>query len=496
MQTVQYNNAHEVAQAIDEYHKYKRAHVAEFFADHLYDWQHDFLAAGREHRQRMLLAGNRVGKTMLSAYELRCHLTGDYPWWWDGRRFDYPITSWAMGVSGEQVRDVLQLSLLGELGDKGFDGSGMIEGEHIHSFSRSPQTPRLVKEVFVKHVNGGFSKLQFKMYTQDPHTLTGASIDFILVDEQPPDAVVSQLITRTMTGARGEGGAILYSMTPELGRTRLIIKFMDEREDHQFLMQVNWSMAPHLTPEVQREILSAIPEYQHQMRRDGIPVLGVGMVFSIAEERIMCDPFEIPSYYKRLAGLDIGYMDHPTAGAWVAYDPDADCTYLTNTYSQSGEILSVNAAAMRLPTPDLLWVYPHDGKRRESDGEDMAAKYRKHGLKCELQFENPEGGNALEPGIFELEDRMRTDRFKVFNCPQTQPFLREFRMYHRDEKGKIVALDDDVISATRYAAIMVPTHGVRGSGRSQNVYQSSQLPVNAQSGQTIGRRLDLPRYDL
>ena len=134
MQTVQYNNAHEVAQAIDEYHKYKRAHVAEFFADHL--------------------------------YELRCHLTGDYPWWWDGRRFDYPITSWAMGVSGEQVRDVLQLSLLGELGDKGFDGSGMIEGEHIHSFSRSPQTPRLVKEVFVKHVNGGFSKLQFKMYTQ------------------------------------------------------------------------------------------------------------------------------------------------------------------------------------------------------------------------------------------------------------------------------------------------------------------------------------------
>jgi hypothetical protein len=60
-----------------------------------------------------------------------------------------------------------------------------------------------------------------------------------------------------------------------------------------------------------------------------------------------------------------------------------------------------------------------------------------------------------------MYDRMRTDRFKVF--PQCTDFFREMRLYHRD-KGKIVPLNDDVISAVRYGAVMITKYGVPYGG--------------------------------
>jgi hypothetical protein len=56
-----------------------------------------FFRAGGQYRQRMFLAGNRTGKTDAASYELVLHLTGAYPAWWEGRRFDTPIEAWAAG---------------------------------------------------------------------------------------------------------------------------------------------------------------------------------------------------------------------------------------------------------------------------------------------------------------------------------------------------------------------------------------------------------------
>src|ERR1700732_5167626 len=48
----------------------------------------EFFRAGIEHRERCFLAPNRVGKTEgVGGYEMVCHLTGEYPDWWDGRTF-------------------------------------------------------------------------------------------------------------------------------------------------------------------------------------------------------------------------------------------------------------------------------------------------------------------------------------------------------------------------------------------------------------------------
>jgi hypothetical protein len=62
----------------------------------------------------------------------------------------------------------------------------------------------------------------------------------------------------------------------------------------------------------------------------------------------------------------------------------------------------------------------------------------------------------------DMNNRMRDDRFKIVEG-QCEGFLREKRLYHREE-GKIVPLNDDVISAVRYGAVMIPRYGVPYGG--------------------------------
>ncbi|MCY1444476.1 hypothetical protein D9M71_609490 [compost metagenome] len=64
----------------------------------------------------------------------------------------------------------------------------------------------------------------------------------------------------------------------------------------------------------------------------------------------------------------------------------------------------------------------------------------------------PEGGVGVEIGLVELYERMTTGRFKVFS--HLSDFFEEKMSYHRDETGKIVKLNDDILSATRYAYMM------------------------------------------
>jgi hypothetical protein len=87
--------------------------------------------------------------------------------------------------------------------------------------------------------------------------------------------------------------------------------------------------------------------------------------------------------------------------------------------------------------------------------------YSDAGLKNTIDFENPDGSRYVEPGILELNERMRTDRFKVFsNC---SAFLREKRIYHRKD-GKLVKENDDVMDAVRYGVQMITRRGVQLGG--------------------------------
>ena len=84
-----------------------------------YPVQAKFHAAGATHRERLLLAGNQLGKTLAGGFEAAMHATGRYPEWWTGKRWDRPVVGWVCGVTGEVVRDTVQKILIGRTGREG-----------------------------------------------------------------------------------------------------------------------------------------------------------------------------------------------------------------------------------------------------------------------------------------------------------------------------------------------------------------------------------------
>ena len=111
---------HEILELKDEYDASRGKY--QMLSYNPYSYQREFHRAesdsGGRARQRCLMAANKVGKTFCGAMEMAYHLTGWYPDWWEGHRFEGPILGWAAGQSHYNTRDILQAELLGEPGDK------------------------------------------------------------------------------------------------------------------------------------------------------------------------------------------------------------------------------------------------------------------------------------------------------------------------------------------------------------------------------------------
>lgn len=400
---------------------------------------------GKLSRQRCLMAGNKVGKTFCGAAELAYHLTGLYPSWWEGWKFDKPITAWAAGQSHYATRDIVQQELLGPPGDVEGQGSAAIPKHLILSTERNPGIPNGLGMVMVQHVSGGKSRVMFKSYDSGPAAWMGVAVDVIWLDEEPPQEIYSQALRASLK----TGGPVYLTFTPERGVTGVVQQFLNDRKSGQALVTASWDDASHLSEEVKAEILAALPPHERQMRSKGIPVLGSGQVFPIAEDSFMIDPVILPNHWPRIAGIDFGF-DHPTAVVWVAWDRDTDTAYIYDCYSQSGSGMLQHAEAIKARGSWIPVAWPHDGSQADKgSGEALAMQYRKAGVNfLGSHFLNPEGGISVEPGIMAMFTRFQTGRLKVFS--NLQDWFREFRIYHRAD-GKIVKKNDDLMSASRYA---------------------------------------------
>src|SRR4030095_4231762 len=118
---------------------------------------------GSPHRERCFMAANRIGKTSAGAYETVLHLTGVYPHWWVGKRFDRAIKAWACGQSNKTVREILQKELLGPANGI---GKGMIPGDLITHRTTKQGIAEATDTIYVKHASGGISSVQLKSYEE------------------------------------------------------------------------------------------------------------------------------------------------------------------------------------------------------------------------------------------------------------------------------------------------------------------------------------------
>jgi phage terminase large subunit-like protein len=179
-----------------------------------------FFAAGVVHHERLALCANRVGKTEgMGGYELAIHLTGQYPHWWPGRRFQRPISAWAAGTTRETTRDILQGKLMGPRGEY---GTGLLPASALGRYLHLPGVPDGLATVQVKHASGGWSHLGFKSFDQGRKAFEGTEQDVVWLDEEPSMDIYTECITRTMTN----DGMVMLTFTPLQGMSEVVLSFL------------------------------------------------------------------------------------------------------------------------------------------------------------------------------------------------------------------------------------------------------------------------------
>jgi phage terminase large subunit-like protein len=409
-----------------------------------YDRQADFHAAGATHRERIFLAANQSGKTLAGGMETAMHATGRYPDYWRGKRFDRPTVGWIAGTTGETVRDTVQRILVGRPGEL---GTGAIPKDAILEMVSARGIPDSIK---VRHVSGGVSVIGLKSYQRGRESFQGETLDYIHLDEEPPIDIYTECLTRTNV----RQGPVWITVTPLLGMSEVVTRFLMEQSPDRHLVTMTIDEVGHYSAEEKAKIIASYPAHEREARTKGVPSMGSGRIFPIAEELITCERREIPKHWPRIGGCDFGWT-HAFAAVELAWDRDADVVYVTKTYRVKEATPVVHCGALRSWGLWLPWAWPRDGRREtlEGAGIALAKQYEAQGLNMLFQHAQFEDKSvSVEAGLLDMLTRMEGGKFKVF--AELKDWFEEFRLYHRKD-GRVHKEHDDLMSATRYAVMML-----------------------------------------
>jgi len=192
----------------------------------LYPKHLEFFAAGATHDERAFVGGNRTGKSFCVCYEGVCHLIGWYPDWWLGRRFKEPIVGWAAGEDVKAVRESLQPTLLGPAEDR---GTVLIPAASLVRAPARGGVPDAVDFIEVKYKDSKSetSRLVIKSYDQGRKGFQASGIKLMIFDEEPPLAIYTEGLTRTLSTVPGErNGVVLCAFTPLKGVSETVLQFL------------------------------------------------------------------------------------------------------------------------------------------------------------------------------------------------------------------------------------------------------------------------------
>lgn len=374
----------------------------------------------------------------------------------------------------ESTRDTLQRLLLGRPGEW---GTGTIPKDAIIGDPKRAQgIADSVDCVFVRHISGGISRLYFKSYEKGRSKLQGETLDFAALDEEPPLDIYTEVLTRT----NATKGIVWITFTPLLGMSEVVRLFLKDPTPDRSDTNMTIDDVGHYTQEERDRIVASYPAHEREARAKGIPILGSGRIFPVAESLITVQPFSIPDLWPRIAGQDFGW-DHPTAAAWLAWDRDENIVYIYDCLRERESTPAVLAPLIKQRGDWIPVAWPADGLQTEKgSGIQLAQQYRDHGVNMlheHAQFPETgdESGNkisrvSVEAGLMamlqaflandpeqyakQLQQNPGTKPLRIRVFAGLDSWFEEFRLYHRKD-GKVVKLQDDLMAATRYGYMML-----------------------------------------
>ncbi len=146
---------------------------------------------------KAFFGANRSGKTTAGIVEMCCHLTGYYPDWWKGRRWDRPV--------------------IGRIFASDFAKGVRVVTKKLHEWMPQESIIEVLRnshkadvEWFIKHKSGGTSYADIMSYEQETHLAEGWDGDVVLFDEPPP----REIYIATARGLVDRDGMTLFTLTP------------------------------------------------------------------------------------------------------------------------------------------------------------------------------------------------------------------------------------------------------------------------------------------
>lgn len=237
-------------------------------------------------------------------------------------------------------------------------------------------------------------------------------------------------------------------------------------------MQATWDDVPHLSAETKKQLLDAMEPHTREARTKGVPVLGAGVIYPVPESVWVQEPFDLPDYWPRAYGMDVGW--NRTAAIWGAWERETDTVHVYSEHYMGQAAPSVHADAIKARG---AWIPgaidPASAGSSQLDGRKLREVYASLGL------ELVDADNSVEAGIHAVYQRLISGRLKIFRT--CRALISEARIYRRDENGKIVKENDHALDAMRYLIMT----GMRNA-RTAPDYDEDERFVRASRNQSTG----------
>jgi phage terminase large subunit-like protein len=335
-------------------------------------------------------------------------------------------------------------------------GQGIIPQDAIEGTTVRAGVAGSIDSAIIKHVSGGKSRLILKSFDSGREAFQGSKIQVLLLDEEPPMPVYTEGLTRLLATSPGEqSGILMAAFTPLLGLSDVVLSFLPDGKPTDGVMSggstdnasgkwftiMPMDEAPHI-PVAEREKLAAsYMPHEREARLKGLPSLGSGAIYPIAESDIVFKPFELPDWHRRCYALDVGW--NRTAVLWGSHDQETDTIYIYSEHYVGEQTPANHAAAIRARGSWINGVIdPAARGRTQTDGQQLIEIYRQLGLTL------TPADNGVESGIYTVWSRLSAGRLKIFS--NMENLLQELRIYRRDEKGRPVKANDHLVDCLRY----------------------------------------------
>lgn len=377
-----------------------------------HDKQIQFHSASR--RNRLYIGGNRSGKTTGGIAEDIFWLTGRHPY----RKVPQGgVRGRIVGVDFIQgVEKILKPEMMRWVPVSDLRGNSWSDAYDV-------------QERTLHFENGSF--VEFMSYDQDVDKFAGTSRHFVHFDEEPPEDIYHECMTRLIDTA----GSWWMTLTPVMGMEWMYddVYLPGLTNDSNIsVIEVDMTENPYLDQNEIQEYVKNLPEDDADARIHGKFVRRGGVVYKAFEKKIhvVRSLEEVPTSWELYASLDHGY-NNPTAWLYHGVDSDGNvCTFAEHYESEM--IVSEHAEQLKLINksigrdPGIYVGDPAIAQRQAVTGTSIQTEYAQNGIYITL------GNNDVLAGINKINSYLshapgRPPRWVITeNCTN---LIREIQKY-------------------------------------------------------------------